>query len=262
MPESVQVRYRSVSVVVYPWRHPSGRDYWRFKHGGKAVTRASLDKAKAEALTLCKATFRGSLDLSALTPEQANACQRMIEADPSCALVDEFLVWHGRRAPKKNCGQAIDEFLAAKEKNRGLSTENIRTLRVHLAALDPLRAQDMAAISVNSLPPIHGAPRTRRNVRAAWVTFFRWCVQNEFLPHGEKTAPERLEKPAIRRKIPSTYTPEELRILLAHVSLKYRTWLPCAAMRGPRRIPSSSFGTLATFTGGAKDLPPSSERAT
>ena len=158
----------------------------------------------------------------------------MIDADPTCKLVDEFLVWHGKRAPKKNTGQAIDEFLAAKVKNRGRSTENVRTLRSHMKALTPLRSRVVAEIGVNDLPEISGSPRTRRNVRAAWITFFRWCVENEFLPYAEKTAPERLEKPIVQRKIPETCTPAQLLILLSKVSPKYFTWLTCAAFGGIR----------------------------
>lgn len=231
MPESVQVRYRSVVMTVYPWQHPSGRQYWRYKHGGKAFTRASLDKAKAEAHTLCKATFRGSLDLADLTPEQVNACQRMIDADPSCALVDEFLVWHGKRAPQKNSKEAIAEFMALKKQNAGSSKLNCETLEKHLSALPDAM---LCTITAATLPPLHGSPRTRANRRAAWVTFFRWCVAMGYLPYGEQTAPERLEKPIITRTTPSTYTRAQLDVLLANARPAYLPWVALAALAGIR----------------------------
>lgn len=228
---SVTVRYRAVTITVYPWRHPSGRDYWRFKHGGKTVTRASLDKAKAEALTLCKATFRGSLDLSELTPQQADACQRMIAADPTCGLIDEFLVWHGKARPRKSCHEARTEFLAIKKANAGNSPHNVENLTRHLEHLPDLSLCDFTPAN---LPPLTGAARSRSNRRNAWITFFRWCAKVGHLPHGEPTAPERLDAPILLRGVPSTWTPDELEILLTNVEDKHRAWLSCAAFAGIR----------------------------
>ena len=228
---SVIVRYRSVCITVYPWRHPSGRDYWRYKHDGKTVTRADLDKAKAEALTLCKATLRGSLDLDTLTPKQLSACQRMIDADPSCSLIDEFLVWHGKARPRKSCHEARAEFLAVKKANAGNSPHNVEILERHLKHLPDLSLCDFTP---SNLPPLAGAARSRSNRINAWRTFFRWCVRQGHLPHGELTAPERLDSPIVLRGVPSTWTPEELEVLLANVSDKHRAWLACAAFAGIR----------------------------
>lgn len=229
--ESVVVRYRSVTITVYPWRHSSGRDYWRFKHDGKTVTRSDLDKARAEALTLCKATMRGTLDLDSLTQPQVTACQRMIAADPSCALIDEFLVWHGKTRPRKSCHEARTDFLAIKKANAGNSPHNVEILTGHLKHLPDLQLSEFTPAN---LPPLAGAARSRSNRRNAWITFFRWCVKQGYLPHGEPTAPERLDAPILQRGVPSTYTPDELQILLANVTDKHRAWLACAAFAGIR----------------------------
>ena len=45
--------------------------------------------------------------------------RRMIEADPTCCLIEEFLAWREKKAPEKNAGEAIAEFMAAKRENRG-----------------------------------------------------------------------------------------------------------------------------------------------
>lgn len=228
---SVTVRYRAVAITVFPWQHSSGRDYWRFKHAGQTVTRASLDQAKAAALALCKATMRGSLDLAELTPQQAAACQRMIEADPSCTLIDEFLVWHGKARPKKPCHQARAEFLAIKKANAGTSPHNVHILAGHLKHLPDL---DLCDFTPANLPPLVGAPRTRANRRAAWITFFRWCQAQGHLSHGELTAPERIERPIITRSTPTTLDRAQLQILLEHVRPSYRAWLALAALAGIR----------------------------
>lgn len=225
------VKYRSVSITVYPWKHPSGREYWRFKSGGKHVTRATLADAKKAATDEAKTIYRGTLDLDTLTTDQIRAMQRMIEADPTCRLVDEFLVWHGKHAPKKPLREAEEEFLAAKDAARGDSRHNLEILTRNIAKLPSMI---LSEIAVSDLPPIHGSARTRSNVQAAWVTFFRWCVKRQYLPHGEPTVPERLDRPIIVRPVPSTYSPDELTILFAAVRPQYRPWLALAAFAGIR----------------------------
>ncbi len=228
---SETVKYRTVSIAVYPWQHPSGREYWRYKADGKHVTRSSLEKAKKDAMEYARSIFRGGIDIQTLTPEQLKACQRIIEADPSCKLVDEFIVWHGKRAPKKNSTEAVAEFLAEKKRNAGTSPHNHTTLKRHLGLIPDMT---LGNIGPGDLPALAGSPRTRKNVRAAWVTFFKWCVEREYLPHGEKTAAERVGKPIVVRGVPSTYTPDELRTLLAEVRVRYRPWLALCALGGLR----------------------------
>lgn len=233
------VKFQSVSIEVRPWRHPGGRDYFRAVYhtaDGKrhAITRATLAKAKDAAFKKAVELATGTVDFSALAPHQIRAIRRLLDADPQLALVDEFLVWHAKRSPKKLLGVALDEFLAEKEKNRGPSHQNVRTLRTHLNALEPLRERIIAEITAAELPAIDGAARTRRNRRAAWVTFWKWCELREYLPHGEKTAPERLARPIIKRKVPATITPDQLRILFREVSPDFLPWLACVALSGIR----------------------------
>jgi integrase len=71
-------------------------------------------------------------------------------------------------------------------------------------------------------------------VIAGWVTFFRWCVRQGYLPYGEATAAERLDKPQVARSIPATFTPAELKILIENVERQYLPWLALAAFAGLR----------------------------
>lgn len=231
--KSITVRHRAVVITVFPWQHRSGKEYWRFKHDGKAITRSTLAQAKVDALAIARAASLRALDLTTLTPAQATACQRMIEADPTCALVDEFLVWHSKARPRKNCGEAIAEFLAVKRANAGSSHHNVEILRKHLKHLPA--DSDLCDITVANLPALTGkAARTRDNRRKAWITFFRWCQAREYLPHGERTAPERLERPIITRGTPTTYDRAQLDILFANARPAYRAWLALAAWAGIR----------------------------
>lgn len=230
-PDSVIVRYRTVAITVFPWSPRPGVEYWKFRHGKKHIVRSTLDKAKAEAKRIAEETYIGAARLGMLSDSQTQAIRRMLAVDPQLALVDDFLLWHSKAKPKKSCKEAVAEFIDAKTRNAGNSALNVTTLSKHLAVLPEGMLCD---ITPAMLPALTGAPRTRSNRRAAWVTFFLWCVEMEYLPRGEKTAPERLEKPIVVRGIPSTYTPDELRILLANVRPAYLPWLVLAAFAGIR----------------------------
>lgn len=229
--ESVVVKYRTVAITVFPWSPRPGVTYWKFRHGKKHVVRADLDIAKQEAKRIAEETFLGSARLGLLNESQTRAIRRMLEADPQLAMVDEFLAWHSTRKPRKNCQEAVAEFLAAKKANAGRSNLHVETLAKHLATLPAL---DLCDIGPAELPQLAGVARTRRNRRAAWITFFRWSVSMGHLPHGEPTAPEKLEKPRVTRGIPVTWTPQELRVLLANVRPQYLPWLVLGAFAGIR----------------------------
>lgn len=240
MSESFTVKHRSVSITVYPWTHPSGRQYWRFKRNdGKHVTRASLDEAKREAKEHAMSVHRGTLDLETLSPEQLRVLRRIIDADPSLRIVDEFLLWHGRKAPRKPTGEAFAEFMALKESNAGKSTQNVRTLRKHVKPFADLHASvpliDLTVGDVEfyltSNPKNRN--RTRRNIRASLVTFFRWCQVREYLP-PEKTAAEKTEVPVVGGTIPETYTPQQLQTLMNAVRPEFLPWLVIASLAGVR----------------------------
>lgn len=229
-PESVVVKYRTVSITVFPWSRP-GRDYWKFRHGKKFVVRATLEQAKNEAKRIAEETYLGNARLGMLSDAQTRAIRRMLDVDPPLAMVDEFLLYHAKRQPKKSCTEAVAEFLAVKKANAGSSPHNVDILTRHLAGLPDM---DLHLIGPSELPPLTGAPRNRKNFRSSWVTFFLWCAEMGYLPYGEKTAPQRLEKPKVVRKIPATWERAELLVLLKHVAPEYLSWLACAAFAGIR----------------------------
>ena len=230
-PESVQVKYRTVTITVFPWSPRPGVSYWKFRHGKKFVVRSTLEKAKDEAKRIAEETYLGAARLGLLNDSQTRSIRRMLTVDPQLSLVDDFLVWHAKAKPKKSCKEAVSEFLAVKQANAGTSPHNVENLTRHLASLPDM---DLHLIGPAELPTLTGAARTRRNKRAAWVTFFLWCSEMGYLPYGEKTAPQRLEKPKVVRKIPATWELEELLVLLKNVSPEYLPALACANFAGIR----------------------------
>lgn len=225
------VKHRNLTVTVYPWRHPSGREYWRFRAGSKHVTRATLDKAKQAAKEHMERVYQPVPDLRRLTPDQKAAVGRLLAADPTLAAVDEFLVWRAKSAPRVQLRTAEAEFLAAKREAAGSSPHNVDNLTRYLAKLPSMVLAD---IRPADLPALAGAARTRNNARAAWITFFRWCRARRYLPWGEPVAPEMIERAKTVAGVPETWSPAELRVLLANVRPAYLPWLALAAFAGLR----------------------------
>jgi len=248
MPAKIQtytVRAGSVALVLKPWKHPgSGRERWRASYYGRDgkrrhITHANLLDAKEAAFQVAKQLASGAIDFAELTESQVRGIRRMLDADPDLSGVDSYLAWLAKVRPVKPINEAVTEFLAAKDANAGRSTQNHRTLRKHLAPLsDRLGSKSMADVSVADLESYLAANdkngnRTRRNIRASVVTFFRWARQREYLPDGP-TAIERTATPIVADTIPETYSPAELRTMLANVRPDYLPWLVVAAFAGVR----------------------------
>lgn len=236
---SFPVKYRTVTITVYPWRHPSGRNYWRFKTDKGHVTRATPEAAKKAALDHAHAIYKGALDLDRLSADTIKRLHRLLDADPELAFADEFLRLHSKHAPNTTVQDAFAEFIRLKSSNAGASTQHERTLRKHLKPfVDAHASVKLASITVGDVEsyllanPANGN-RTRRNMRASLVTFFRWCRLREYLP-DKRTVAEKAEIPVVADSIPATYTPAELRLLLANVRPEFLPWLATAALAGVR----------------------------
>lgn len=215
----------------------SREGYFQFYDAsGKRVTRAGKDKITEAAKSEARKIYNGAIDLDELTPQQLNAVRRMLEADPSCKLIDDYLVWHAKQRPSKRTDEAVAEFLAIKEKNSGLSTGNVTNLSKSLSLLPGDKV--LSKITPQELESLYKdtqAARTRRNIRATWITFFRWAKRMGYLPSDEEqTAPERTERPIVVKKIPVTYSPAEMAILLQNVTAEYLPWLVLTSFAGIR----------------------------
>jgi len=247
--DSEFVRVGSVSILLYPWRHPSGRQYWRFVWHDpetgrrKYATRADYKDAKKAARDKAVELANGSVDFTKLTDQQRRAITRLLAADATLANVEEFLVWQAQRKSRKTVADAATEFMAQKRANRGASMQNVATLDKILAAfVAEFEGRELGSLTVDELqafiqrPKRDGqpaSPRTRHNTRRGLVTFFRWCRTRKWLPFGP-TAAEDTDKPIVPRQIPETYTPAELATMLAAVRPEYLPWLATAAFAGVR----------------------------
>lgn len=230
-PDSVTVKFRSIRVTIWPWNPKPHLTHWRFRKGRRHVSRSTFEAAKAEAASYAQETYFGAAKIGLLSDAQTRAIRRMLDADPTLAAVDQFVVWQAAKCPTKSLADARREFLAAKLSSQGRSKYHLENLRKHLAKLPD---KPLQAFALSDFPVIPGAPRTRRNVIDVWRQFFHWCRKMEWLPHDQPTAADRIEAPVVQRTEPTTWTPDQLAVLLANVSESYLPWLALAAWAGIR----------------------------
>jgi integrase len=225
---SVIVRHKTVTVTIWPWQPRPGVTHWKFLIGRRQVSRNSLERAKAEALAHARSLTSHA---PILTDQQAQVVRRLVEVDPSLAVIDEFLAWKRRRYPDVTLADGRRAFLQSRLANQGRSKYHLEILRKHVELLPDM---PLAEFGLADFPAITGAPRTRLNVIRSWRQLFRWCVKQGWLPSDEPTAADRLDTPAIAKSMPSIWTPAELGKLIAAVSPDAAPWLALAAWAGLR----------------------------
>lgn len=238
-PENFKVRHGTAAITVFPWKHSSGEIHWRWKdQAGKTHTRKDRKKARDDAFDYAKKLHAGTSSLDDLPDPTKQAIQRMIRAGFTPKLADEFIAWKSNAYPQKPVADAVASFLALKEANRGRSIQNLRTLRKHLSPLAAaFPGKFLSDITTGDLEqhlqsnPANGN-RTRRNIRASIVTFWRWCAKSGFVASADPAV--AIERPIVTRSIPETWSPAELRTMLDAVRPEYLPWLAAAAFGGFR----------------------------
>lgn len=233
---SETVKYRTVSITVYPWKHPSGREYWRFKRNdGSQVTRATLEKIKQEAKSYAMACHRGAFSLDDLDPSQIAMIKRLFDVSPTLKIIDEFIAWKSKFRPDIALRKVRADFLLSKKSTAG--HYHRRNLARYLSLLDAVADERMSEITLGELDailPEDAAPRTLHNIRQTWVTLWRWAEKKEMIPSDRRDIPSKLDLPPVVRGIPETWTPSELKILLESVRPGYLPWLAMSAFAGIR----------------------------
>ncbi|MEI6674895.1 MAG: hypothetical protein WCO57_06930 [Verrucomicrobiota bacterium] len=240
------VKVANVTISVLPWKHPSGRDYWRFAYlcpvTGKRKwgTRATEAKAKKAAHDQAVAIANGAVDPSRLSDAARQNLRRLLEVDPDLKFADDYLRQLGRSRPLVPLTTALSAFLAAKDSNRGASVQNTRTLERYLEPLLAHCGPDsiMAEITADTLQRyITGdgarSARYRLNFRRCLVTFWRWARKAGHVADHDTEA-EKTEIPNITRSIPATYTVDQMRTIMFSAAVEHLPWFALAAFGGVR----------------------------
>lgn len=232
----------AVSVEIYPWRHPSGRDYWRWDgidpESGrrKQITGATPEKLADKV----RKHLRGTASLDDLPSTVRERLSRILSIDPLLNHYSDFLAWMQTAGAGVTLAEAAHEFLAAKENSRGRSERHIRSLRGDIANLlaHVPSEKPIAAVTVQELEEWmqehkDKSAKRRSNLRGSAVTLFRWARRRKYLPH-ELTAAEVLEVPKVTRQIPPTYSIEDGAELLKGCPKEYLPWLVFSGWHGLR----------------------------
>lgn len=235
---NTRIKVGSVSLPLH--QHAKG---WRFTYKDrlgrwKYVTHRRKDKAIEEAREKARELHNGSVEIGALPPDRAELVRRFLELDITHAELDAWL--ESRKRQAISVPAAVAEFLEAKKLNRGLSFRNVRTLSGDLNNLsDHLGDANMASVTVSALEgwlaTYNGvSPRRRKNLRGSSVTFFRWARKRGYLPDAT-TAAEKLDSPIVSRKIPETWSADEMTNFLRACTREYLPWLVLAGFAGVRQ---------------------------
>jgi integrase len=240
------VKVANVTITVAPWKHPSGQDYWRFAYlcpfTGKRKwgTRATLEKAKKAARDKAVVVTNGEVDPSRLSETARQNLRRLLTADPDLRFTDDYLRQMTRAQPQVPLTTAFDAFLAVKEANRGASVQNVRSLERYL---EPLLAHcgrdrimsDVTGVELQNYIDGDGkrSARYRLNFRRCLVTFWRWARKMGYVG-DHATEAEKAEMPIVSRKIPGTYTVDQMHVIMFSAAREHLPWFALAAFGGIR----------------------------
>lgn len=243
--KSLKVRVGSVTLPVTPWRHPSNRNYWRFwwydtdgkrKFGTRALKSDALEAARQKA----KEIHNGTLDLGELAPATKRLIRRFLDTGADEDELNDFIAWKAQRQSTISLRAAVEELLIIKERDRGRSERNIRDLRGNLKNLFhffddeiPINAIKVADLERWITKHQNLSAHRRKNLRASAVTLWRWARDQGYLPE-KRTEAEKLGRPQLEKKIPPTYTSQEMLLMLEACPRDYLPWAVLSAFCGMR----------------------------
>lgn len=240
------VKKGSVRLTVRPWKHPSGRPYWRFTYTQtdgtpKDITRADKDLAIRLAEAKAIEIHNGIVDLTMLPPEKLRMIRAFLELNPSWSDLER---WGAERnAPKLTISEAISRFMAykVKESAEGL-TRHLKLTQADLDCMaleiggDTLLARVNATQLAEWLDDIDVGAKRRKDYRAACVMLWRWARRQELiLVPGELTEPEKLPVPDVKKKeVVRIPTLEETVFMFENVTPAFLPWLAICGFSGVR----------------------------
>jgi integrase len=239
---AIKVKVGNVALTIF--QIADGRHRFEYKDLDGRVrmgTYADLKKAKDRAKSVAIRLNQGAHLLTNLTHEQELVCSAVIKQGWTMADLAEIIAERERLSALKQTtlGDAVSEFLAWKESNQRESNRNFQDLRKNCAHLAELGSLPLATLRRDDLTSLlesvteRAGPRRKNNLRASWVTLWRWARSQDYLADAITEA-ERIPRYAEPRQVIETATRDQLDTLLANVRTKYRAWLVLAAWAGIR----------------------------
>lgn len=216
---------------------------WRFqtREGGqvRTVTKQTRESARVAAENALAAQGDGLAWLSLPL-----ARRRFLEAvDAAVPSGDEasVLAWIRSRAAGCLVDSAVARFAAWKREGAGEKTPHlarvVSVLESFASGFSGRMVGDIAAADLSAWWEERGAglsAKRRRDLRAALVTFWRWCRAESLVPPDAVTIAERLPAPAVGHGERRVLTPAELAGVMAAVGREWRAWVVLGAFAGLR----------------------------
>lgn len=240
-----RVKAGNVTLPIYATR--DGRFMLVYREGGKRVRRPYTSMAKAKAVAEERAIAQNNgklamLDFTALDREiYMTARQRLLPFGiPLNTVVEEWLAGRGRNeiapAGSQLVPEIVEQFLSAKADET--SHSYMRKLRGDLRRFATEFGGAIRDITPDAirkyLRALQVGPRRRNNIRDAIASLFIHAKHNGQLPRDRTSAAELVPRLGLADWVPTTYTPEELSLLLAHVGQAWLPWLAIGAFAGVR----------------------------
>lgn len=269
------IKVGAVRMRVRPWRHPSGRDYWRCSYTDpngveRDITRANRADAIEAATIKAREINNGIVDLSELPLEKIRMVRAFLDLNPSWADLERWGM--ERRMPKMTTGEVVEKFKAHRIKeNNGEESKWMQTqhndLDTMVTAVGPETpfAHVRATVLAEWLDDLDVQAKRRKDYRATCVQLWKWARRQEMIVvAGEYTEPEKLPVPDVKKKdYVRVLSVEELVFLFQHVRKDFLPWLALSAFSGLRSGEIRQAGkepldwAMIKFDRMKIDLPPS-----
>lgn len=234
-----KVKSGSVVIDILPVKTHGWRFHWYDEGKRRYVSSKNLEKLKRRAKEIARKLDRGNQTFDTLPTETRRILHQLAKDCPTEDELREFLDWRRTRVEnRKTVSEAIKLFLAAKKSvAREERPRHLETLRSQMrkfgAHFGERWIDEITPVQLNEFLAGFDNPKTRYNNRGGIVNLFNWCRKHEILPN-RTTAAERTESPKVSKKVPETWTPVELQIMLENVRPEYLGWLCCSAFLGMR----------------------------
>jgi integrase len=240
------VRVGSVKIRVRPWKHPSGRPYWRATYidaegRTRDITRADRAEAIEQASRVAREIHNGIIDLSELPPDTIRMVRALLDLSPTWADIER---WGAERTTHKiTVEEAITRFIKWKvAESGGEKTRHLKLTESDLGCMALEVGGDTPLARIRStqlaewLDDLDVGAKRRKDYRAACVMLWRWARRQELIVVlSELTEPEKLPVPDVKKKdtvrIPSL---DEVKFMFERVRKPFLPWLAICGFSGVR----------------------------
>jgi hypothetical protein len=240
--KTIRVKVEHVTIPVYTLA--DGRFCVSYRLRGKARKHVHKDRAVAirKAEDRARAIVNGEAEALSVSDREVFLHAKALAAKhgkPLTVILEEWARLNGNTTDKMQ--KPISEVVAALMASRsdsGLSVRYMRGLKFDLKKFaerfDGVALRDVTAEEIEEyLRGLNVSARRRNNVRDELVTLARFARERGFLP-DRTTEAEKVKRSKLVQEVPTTYTPAEMREILATVQEQWLPWVALGAFTGMR----------------------------